>query len=160
MKTVILSIIYSIFYSHLVYATSSNQEWVHDFSFDNIQVWKKGRMRLTVEVKTQVNKLSNYNKDNIEEYLKSRNSILKFADFRNFKTTPASFKKNEKEIIIDKNGQYTNSRNKTINFKERHILYPKMSIISMISSNKELTKEDIKDFDEKLAYVMEQSHDK
>ncbi len=133
----------------------ANGSWVKDLSFDNIDIWKNGSKRISVEVKNNKNKLENYNKEKVQEYLARRNKILKYADFSNFQTSSLKFQKNKDEIRIDNNGSYLNSRSVKTFFKEIHILSKNKSIITMITSQKKLTKEDINDFKKKLNYIEE-----
>ncbi|MFG1498891.1 hypothetical protein ABMA70_01695 [Halobacteriovorax sp. XZX-3] len=131
-------------------------EWEHDFSFDNIQVWKNSHKRLTVEDKNSSNKIENYNKEKIRKYLDQRNKILKYSDFSQFKTESLDFTKKKNYIQVYKLGSYKNSRSKTIYLAEIHRLYKNRTIITMLSSEKKISKSDIKDLNEKFKFVTEQ----
>ncbi|EPZ51228.1 hypothetical protein M902_2995 [Bacteriovorax sp. BAL6_X] len=146
-----------LLFGHLTFASNNqNLTWDLDISFDNIQVWKKSHKRLTVEDKNSNNKIENYTKEKIRKYLDQRNKILKYSDFSDFKTDSLKFTKKKDYIHLYKLGSYQNSRAKKIYLAEIHRLYKDRTIITMLSSEKKLTKEDIKDLKLKFQFVTEQ----
>lgn len=135
---------------------ASESKWIHDLSYDGIQVWKNGQKRLTVEVRNKKNKLEQYNKVKIEQYLKKRDELLKYADFTNFKTQDLKISTKKDYVKIVKLGSYTNSRGKIIYYREIHHLQKNKSFITMFTSESSLTRLDINEMDGKFKYVMEQ----
>ncbi|MGI4992848.1 hypothetical protein ACRXCV_09475 [Halobacteriovorax sp. GFR7] len=146
-----------LLFGQLAYASDNqNLTWVHDFSFDNIQVWKKSHKRLSVEDKKANNKIEKYTKEKIRKYLDQRNKVLKYSDFSDFKTDSLDFTKKKNYIQLYKIGSYQNSRAKKIYLAEIHRLYKDRTVITMLSSEKKLTKADIKDLNSKFQFVTEQ----
>lgn len=139
-----------ILFSLQIFAATS---WQKDLSFDHFDIWKNGEKRLSVEVKKQKNKIQKYDKEKVENYLERRNKILKYADFSNFITESLKVERSYKKVKIESSGTYTNSRNAKIFYKELHTLFPNKTMILMITSPTELTKEDLEEFDKKVKFV-------
>lgn len=156
MRRAILLTMFLLF-GHLAYASNNqNLKWVHDFSFDNIQVWKNSHKRLSIEDKKANNKIEKYTKEKIRKYLDQRNKVLKYSDFSNFQTDSLEFTKKKDYIQLYKLGSYQNSRAQKIYLAEIHRLYKDRTVITMLSSEKKLTKADIKDLNSKFQFVTEQ----
>lgn len=139
-----------ILFSLQIFAATS---WQKDLSFDHLDIWKNGDKRLSVEVKKQKNKIQKYDKEKVENYLEKRNKILKYADFSNFITESLKVDRSYKKVKIESSGTYTNSRNAKIFYKELHTLFPNKTMVLMITSPTELTKEDLDEFDKKVKFI-------